>query len=365
MDRLIELDDVMLCPAEVNHGFYNADKYNYGIKDELDGTISLPIFASPMDSVIDKNNWSVFNKAGIKPILPRTEELGIRLEGCEYLFVAFSIKEVIDNFINQRKQGQNQFKICIENSENGHDSEIFNIALQLRKIYGNQINIMAGNIGNAKTYLDYCKAGIDYVRVGLGTGSLVNQDKYGFYYPLASLLIDVIGIKNTVCMGLKQTKIIADGGISSPVDILKCMALGADYVMCGRMFIKTVEASGTVYKKTRHPETGKEFVEEVTQNMLSSLKGSDLNSAGLQRLYCGNSTYEIQSALEGYLKVEDWMKETKGLKLSDSRTEWVKVNTTLDRLMKDIFNCFTYGFTMADATDWKTFKSNIKYCRIQ
>lgn len=361
MEKLLELEDIALYPAELNNG-YQLGKYNYGVLDDLDKITSLPIFTSPSDSVVDKNNWRIWSKEGIRPVLPRTENIDIRLDGCQYIFTAFSLPEVKEHFISRGKRNSsNQFRVCID-CGNGADIEIFNISQQLKKIYGPQINLMAGNIGNAKTYIDYCKAGIDYVRVGISSGSLVDYSRYGFYYPIAQLLIDIIGIRNTSCIGLRQTKIIADGGVNSIVDILKCIALGADYVMCGRQFVRLIEAAGDIGRKDEKSDTYNMISREEAVNLLSELGPKE---AKLKRLYCGNTTYEEQAKRDGYSNVDDWMDGGCKTKPSDSRTEWVSVTSTLKAWISDMYDKFNYAFAMSNAVDWKTYKQNIKYGRIQ
>ncbi len=361
MEKLLELEDIALYPAELNNG-YQISKYNYGVVDDIDKVSSLPIFTSPNDAIVDKNNWRVWSSAGIRPILPRTENIEIRLDGCQYIFTAFSLPEVKEHFISRGKRNsQYQFRVCID-CGNGGDIEIFNIATQLKKIYGQQINIMAGNLGNPKTYINYCKAGIDYVRVGISSGSLVDFSKYGFYYPLAQLLIDVVGIRNTSCVGLKQTKIVADGGIGNIVDILKCIALGADYVMCGRQFVRLIEAAGSIGRKSEKTDTYEEISKEEANRLLSELGPKE---ARLKRLYCGNTTYEEQARRAGYDNIDDWMDGDCKTRPSDSRTEWVSVSGTLKSWQSELYDRLNYAFAMSNAVDWKTYKQNIKYGRVQ
>lgn len=364
LEKLLEIDDIVLYPSELNNGFQGA-KYNYGVVDDLDRTVSLPIFTSPNDAITDNKNWKVWYKEGIRPILPRTEDIQIRLDGCQYIFSAFSIEEVKEYFINSGKRSyQNQIRVCIDGG-NGEDIEIFNVSSQLKKMYGNQINIMAGNIGNPKTYINYCKAGIDYVRVGISSGSLVDFNKYGFYYPMAQLLIDIAGIKATSCVGLKPTKIIADGGISNQVDILKCLALGADYVMCGRQFVKLFEAAGPIRVKTKK-ENNLDVVEEISiEEAISLVDKLGFKDAGLQRLYCGNTTYELQAKRCGYNSIDDWMGNNSKLRPNDSRVDFVTISSTLKKWLEDMYDRFSYAFTMSNSVNWKTFKENIKYGRIQ
>lgn len=364
IEKLLELEDIVLYPSELNNG-YQVSKYNYGVLDDIDKVSSLPIFTSPSDAVVDRINWRVWSKEGIRPVLPRTENIEIRLDGCQYIFAAFSLPEVKEHFISRGKRNsQYQFRVCID-CGNGGDIEIFNTSTQLKKIYGPQINIMAGNLGNPKTYIDYCKAGIDYVRVGISSGSLVDYNRYGFYYPMAQLLIDILGIKNTSCAGLRCTKIIADGGIENPVDILKCIALGADYVMCGRQFVRLVEAAGMIGRKSKKSENT-EVMDEITkEEAVQLLSEVGPKEAQLKRLYCGNTTYETQAKRAGYSSIDDWMDNGSKTKPSDSRIEWVSVNGTLKSWLSDMYDKFNYAFAMSNSVDWKTFKQNIKYGRIQ
>ena len=357
MERLLEFIDIALIPAERNGG---VGKYNFAIQDELDRSTSLPIFTSPMDSVVSENNWRIWSDNGIKPILPRTTDLSIRLEGCQHIFAAFSLKEIQENFLGRKRSSSMQFKVCIDPG-NGHDTKIFELGKALKAMYGPQINLMGGNIGHPKTYSEYCKTGFDYVRLGMTGGSLVDQSSHGFHYPQASLIIDTLGVKNTSLAGLKHTKIISDGGIKSAVDILKAIALGADYVMIGREFAKLVEASGPILRKS---EEG--MLEPIENpNIAATLSYDELKLSGFLRTYSASTSLEMQARRGGYEDIHDWL-GVPGMKrnFSDARTEQVKVTQTLKMWLDQMYGIFNYGFTMCNAKDWETFKSNAKYVKI-
>ena len=347
MEKLLELGDIALIPAAITSN--SKDNFDFGVVDHEDGSISLPIFTSPVDSIINMSNWKTWEKVGIKPILPRTIPIAPRLDGCQYMFAAFSLKEVEENFlVRGKRQSQYQFHICID-AGNGHDVEILQTSLKLRQLYEGQVNIMAGNIGNAKIYPDYCKANIDYVRVGMSGGSLcITQDKYGFHVPLASLLLDIVGLRNTACIGLKQTKVIADGGIYTPAEILKALAIGADYVMCGRAFVKILEAAGTIYRKIKTPEGG-EVLESVSPDIINT---GTLKELRLKRYYMGNTTAEAGEKRGGKPR------------FVDAKSEWVEINNTLESWLETLYDVFNYGFMMSGSKNWIEFKNNIRYGRI-
>jgi len=364
MNKYLELSDISLIPSDKNNGNV-VNKYDFSVSDQLDsGMRSLPIFTSPMSSVVDERNWKIWADNGIKPVLPRTLPLNLRLEGCQYVFAAFSLSEVRECFVLRKQTSPNRFRICID-SGNGHDVEMFNIGKTLKQMYAQQVNLMGGNIGSPKVYLDYCHAGYDYVRVGMTSGSLVYKgSKYGFHYPQASLLIDTYGIKKTA-IGLKHPKIIADGGIHGPVDILKCIALGADYVMIGRDFAKLIEAAGQIYKKVGVLPNGHDEVKKVMPEEIKDKSLAELIQMKLIRIYYGNTSLEMQALRQGFNDVHDWMNMSTFKKnQSDARKDTLNVDNTLKDWLENFYECAAYGFTMSGALSWETFKSNVKYVRV-
>ena len=347
MEQLMNYSDISLIPSEVNSGI---GKYNYAIQDTTDRVVSLPIFTSPIYGLVSEENWRIWSGNGIRPILPRTVSLDLRLEGCQYTFAAFSLKEVNDCFLSGKRSSAGIFKICVD-SGNGHDTKIFEVAQKLKSLYGPQVNLMGGNIGSPKVYGRYCNSGFDYVRVGMASGSLVNIGKYGFYYPQASLLLEIMKSKNTSFIGKKHTKIIADGGIESFPDILKAIALGADYVMIGRDFMGLVEASGPIWKK----EDGTQV---ENPEILLKMTPSELRELKLFREYYGNTHPHVKALQGSKPDVHDWVST------GDCRRDEIKVTRRLEDWMGELYECLCYGFTMAGATDWASFKNNIKFVRI-
>jgi hypothetical protein len=112
---------------------------------------------------------------------------------------------------------------------------------------------MVGNIANPLTYIDAAKAGADYVRLSVGTGSCcITSTQLGIHYPIASLINDTHIIKQQVINekhGELKTipKIVAYGGIRNYCDVIKALALGADYVMIGGIFSALVESAARTF----------------------------------------------------------------------------------------------------------------------
>ena len=66
----------------------------------------------------------------------------------------------------------------------------------------------------------------------------------GVGFPMASLISECYETSKHI---RKPAKIVADGGMQNYSDIIKALALGADYVMVGSLFNKAIESCGDNY----------------------------------------------------------------------------------------------------------------------
>lgn len=358
MIEFYDLTDVTLLPSVINHG-YPGGKANFFMRDMVDGSTSLPIFASPMEAIVDEQSARVFFDAGIKPVIPETEPLNVRMNLCSVVFCAFTLREIRDNFLDGRGS-QGIQHICID-AGNGHDISILQAGWDLKKKFGKNLVLMGGNIGLPEIYKDYSNAGFDYVRIGLASGSLVDKAKYGFHYPMASLLDDLKNYRNNGAgKGLREVKVIADGGIECYSDILKALALGADYVMLGRELARVLEAAGPIYKRGKDTH-GEITMDEIDPTTLTNMSGFKARMDGLCRQYYGNTTPEIRAHRAGFSNVEQWKKSKPKIRVNDAAWDWVSIDSTLEEWVEDFKHCAYYGFMMTDSTCWEDFKKNAKY----
>lgn len=247
IDRIIGYgyNDLCIVPSETSSVTSRQECFEY----YKDG--NLPIFASPMSSVVNISNFNLWESNNIIPVLPRNIHYDVRLD---YLkdgkWVALSLTEFETLFINNDKfmnSTSNIVKVCVDLA-NGHMDKLINMCKEAKHKYKDNLIIMTGNIANPKTYETYCEAGIDFVRCSIGSGSCcTTASNTAVHYPIASLIDDIYTIKeiresyNKFC-----TKIIADGGIRNYNDVIKALALGADYVMIGGLFASFIESAGGI-----------------------------------------------------------------------------------------------------------------------
>lgn len=209
---------------------------------------NLPIFASPMDSVVDLNMYGEYEKNNIIPIIPRTKNNPIedRIQKCkEGVWVAVSLKEFEQYFVPL--QGSiNEGKVLIDIA-NGHMKKLYDLVKRVKQRCGDSLQIMVGNIANPETYREVVRAGADFVRLGIGAGNgCITTSNTSIHYPMASLISETYKVKRQLqASGYKKLPgIIADGGIRNYSDVIKALALGADYVMIGSLFARTIEGPG-------------------------------------------------------------------------------------------------------------------------
>lgn len=187
-ETLYALGDVTIIPATISDIRHRAEcnvYYNIPVHDNDLSRMkrSLPIFASPMASVVNKNNFEIWAQNDIIPILPRTEQLAIRVEYAKSgRWAAFGMEEFEREFCvdlpNIVFSDKTVYRALIDIA-NGHISYLQEIIKKAKKVAENSnytIEIMAGNVANPYTYAQLAEAGADYVRCSVGTGSVCFVD---------------------------------------------------------------------------------------------------------------------------------------------------------------------------------------------
>lgn len=237
-------NDIMVKPAVISFIEHRAECNPY------DESGMLPLFTAPMDSVVNIDNFELFLENKIIPILPRTETLIDRIKFVETgRWAAFSLDEFENNFTKSVDSKKYIYPLHILiDIANGHVARLYQAVRAAKGIFGDSLIIMVGNIANPETYRICVESKVDFVRCSVGTGAgCITCSNTSIGYPIASLISEIYDIKQELISrganGGKLTKIVADGGIRNYSDVIKALALGADYVMIGSVFSRMLESS--------------------------------------------------------------------------------------------------------------------------
>lgn len=133
--------------------------------------------------------------------------------------------------------------ICLDVA-NGYTERFVSCLEQLRETYPKKV-IMAGNVVTGEMVEELILSGADIVKIGIGPGSVcTTREKTGVGYPQLSAIIECAdaahGLGGQVC---------ADGGCTTPGDVAKAFAAGADFVMLGGMLAGHDEGLGDIIEE--------------------------------------------------------------------------------------------------------------------
>ena len=233
--------------------------------------------------------------------------------------------------------GENGVERFLVDMANGHSKLCVDTVKYINKKYPKAL-IMAGNVCTREGAYDLYSAGAKYLRVGIASGSICSTEiNTGVGVPMVTSLLEISKFFN----GDDSIRIIADGGIRTAGDMLKAIACGADYVMCGKLLASTSLARGPFY-----------------DNLLlgsSNRKGkkSPKSSNPKYVQYGGMASTEIRSL--GSKDMNKSVEGVHGLLKYTGKTEEVIENVILN--MKS-------GMSYSGAINFKDFKEDVRLIKI-
>ncbi len=120
----------------------------------------------------------------------------------------------------------------------GHADHALEVVRDLKREFGADADVVAGNVATRDGARDLVEAGADAVKVGVGPGGVCTTRLVaGVGVPQLTAIDD--------CSGM-QVPVVADGGIRRSGDIAKALAAGASTVMIGSLFAGTKESPGEI-----------------------------------------------------------------------------------------------------------------------
>ena len=133
--------------------------------------------------------------------------------------------------------------LCIDSSE-GYSCWQEKALAWIRETYGDTVKVGAGNVVDREGFLCLAKAGADFVKIGIGGGSIcITREQKGIGRGQATAVIEVAQARDEY---FKETGIYvplcSDGGIVHDYHMTLALAMGSDFMMLGRYFARFDES---------------------------------------------------------------------------------------------------------------------------
>lgn len=320
-------------------------------RSEINLPSIFPLIASPMNSVLSIRKDDRFHEEFLLSLLrqmmvciPRNYEYSIYNELSKHsslnksMFKSISLQEfklletdfdTFDNLVNDSE--------CIlVDIANGHMWKLLDLSKLFIEKFPNK-KLMIGNIANPYTYDEFAKIGVHYCRLGVGGGSVcTSSSNAAIHYPMASLIYECNQIR---IANAHKSKIVADGGFKNFSDIIKGLALGADYIMLGGILNKCLDSDSYPYLWKRFKITNMDLAKWLYKNKFS-----------LYKRHVGMSTKEIQKI---------W--GNKKLKTSEGIAKWNKVEYTFDGWIENFSDYLKSAMSYLNCTNFEELKEKANF----
>jgi GMP reductase len=348
-DTKLDFDDIQLYASPFPTDIRSRGKIDVKVKDTNaydDELVSyLPLFSAPMDTLIGMKFEESWNPAfqlelaeeGFRICFPR----GCDMNYDDNQFYSLSLSQ-FDDYLEKYERLKfyaNKRTYVLIDMANGHMQALVDAIKDSKKRFP-EITLMVGNVGYPEMYTALSEAGADYVRVGIGNGAgCLTTQQTGIGYPMASLINECYKLSK---YQKNPAKIVADGGFKKYSDIIKAIALGADYVMLGSILNRAVESDSIPYAWGIIP-----MPNEQTAKMVMGWK------IPLYKKFRGMSTKEVQKS---------WGNES--IKTSEGVTRQLKVEYTLKGWTENFISYLRTAMSYQNCKTLEEFRGSAKIIKI-
>jgi IMP dehydrogenase len=203
--------------------------------------------------------------------------------------------------------------LCIDSSD-GYTEWQAETLRWVRKNCRPEVKVGGGNVVDAEGFRYLADAGADFVKVGIGGGSIcITREQKGIGRGQATAVIEVARARDEYFAKTGvYVPICSDGGIVHDYHIVLALAMGADFVMMGRFFARFDEAPG------RRLRVGGSFVKEYW--------GEGSNRARNWQRYsdsAGTPGFTFEEGVDAYVPYAGKLKDNLDLTLAKVRSTMV------------------------------------------
>ena len=215
--------------------------------------------------------------------------------------------------------------LCIDSSDGFSEWQQETIDY-IKKEFDGKVLLGAGNVVDREGFLYLAKAGADFVKVGVGGGSIcITREQKGIGRGQATAIIDVANARDEYFAETGEyIPICSDGGIVQDYHMTLALSMGADFLMMGRYFARFDESP------TRKMLVGGNYVKEYW--------GEGSNRARNWQRYDmgGNNSLKFEEGVDSYVPYAGKLKENLDQTLGKIKSTMCSCGvTTIKELQKE------------------------------
>src|SRR6266516_1905851 len=210
--------------------------------------LALPLIGSPMPDVFGEKMCQVLAQEGALGILHRFQPIECQQHEFELVYHQDdmdgpAVGAAIGITGDYRERFQALYAagcrlFCLDTA-NGAHLQVERAITWIRS-QASDVFLLAGNVSSAEAFSWLEEQGADAIRVGIAGGSVCEtRTETGVFVPTPYAVAEAVSVR-------KRALIIGDGGVRTPADFCKLLALGADAVMVGSAIAGTKEAPGQI-----------------------------------------------------------------------------------------------------------------------
>ncbi|OAV69943.1 Inosine-5'-monophosphate dehydrogenase [Bacteroidales bacterium Barb4] len=194
--------------------------------------------------------------------------------------------------------------LCIDSSD-GYSEWQRDTLHWIKETYGDRIPTGAGNVVDQEGFLYLAEAGADFVKVGIGGGSIcITREQKGIGRGQATALLDVAKARDDYYEkhGI-YVPVCSDGGLVHDYHMVLALAMGADFLMMGRYFARFDESPSKKLK------IGNNFVKEYWGEGSNRAKNWQRYDMG------GSEALKFEEGVDSYVPYAGKLKDNLALTL--------------------------------------------------
>jgi IMP dehydrogenase len=183
---------------------------------------------------------------------------------------------------------ESKVDVVAVDTAHGHTKKVLETVAAIKEKFGDDLEVIAGNVGTYDGAADLVAAGVAAIKVGMGPGSICT-----------TRVVSGAGMPQITAVAEAQraasrsgTPVVADGGIKFSGDIVKAIAAGASCVMIGSLFAGTDESPGELILRQ-----GRSFKSYRGMGSIGAMKEGSKDRYFQE--FEGNATKLVPEGIEG------------------------------------------------------------------